>query len=387
MISILRRVFIREDRLSPADLRSAYGMLCGMVGIFLNICLFVGKYVAGVISGSISITADAVNNLSDAGSSVITLAGFKFGSRKADKEHPFGHGRYEYISGLAVSVIILLVGYELLRTSIGKIISPEPVEAGILSVCILIASILVKFYMFFYNRTIGKKLDSPAMQATASDSLNDCIATGVVLLCMLINLFANVNVDGWGGLFVAAFILYAGFNSARETLSPLLGKAPEPEVIAQIEKIALGYPEILAVHDLVVHDYGPGRLMVSLHAEVSGKDDIYHLHDIIEHAEADINKAVGCESVIHMDPVETDNEEVTRTRELVAEAAKSIHPEITIHDFRMVRCSDYVNLIFDAVLPLDSKLSKKEFRADMQKACEERVGKCNLVMKIDHPYV
>lgn len=387
MISILRRLFIREDRLSPADLRSAYGILCGMVGIFLNICLFVGKYVAGVISGSISITADAVNNLSDAGSSIITLAGFKFGSRKADKEHPFGHGRYEYISGLAVSVIILLVGYELLRTSIGKIISPEPVEAGILSVCILIASILVKFYMFFYNRTIGKKLDSPAMQATAADSLNDCIATGVVLLCMLINLFANVNVDGWGGLFVAAFILYAGFNSARETLSPLLGKAPEPEVIAQIEKIALGYPEILAVHDLVVHDYGPGRLMVSLHAEVSGKDDIYHLHDIIEHAEADINKAVGCESVIHMDPVETDNEEVTHTRELVAEAAKSIHPEITIHDFRMVRCSDYVNLIFDAVLPLDSKLSKKEFRADMQKACEERLGKCNLVMKIDHPYV
>ena len=387
MISILRRLFIREDRLSPADLRSAYGILCGMVGIFLNICLFVGKYVAGVISGSISITADAVNNLSDAGSSIITLAGFKFGSRKADKEHPFGHGRYEYISGLAVSVIILLVGYELLRTSIGKIISPEPVEAGIVSVCILIASILVKFYMFFYNRTIGKKLGSPAMQATAADSLNDCIATGVVLLCMLINLFANVNVDGWGGLFVAAFILYAGFNSARETLSPLLGKAPEPEVIAQIEKIALGYPEILAVHDLVVHDYGPGRLMVSLHAEVSGKDDIYHLHDIIEHAEADINKAVGCESVIHMDPVETDNEEVTHTKELVAEAAKSIHPEITIHDFRMVRCSDYVNLIFDAVLPLDSKLSKKEFRADMQKACEERVGKCNLVMKIDHPYV
>lgn len=387
MISILRRLFIREDRLSPADLRSTYGMLCGLVGIFLNICLFVGKYVAGVISGSISITADAVNNLSDAGSSIITLAGFKFGSRKADKEHPFGHGRYEYISGLAVSVIILLVGYELLRTSIGKIISPEPVEAGILSVCILIASILVKFYMFFYNRTIGKKLDSPAMQATAADSLNDCIATGVVLLCMLINLFANVNVDGWGGLFVAAFILYAGFNSARETLSPLLGKAPEPEVIAQIEKIALGYPEILAVHDLVVHDYGPGRLMVSLHAEVSGKDDIYHLHDIIEHAEADINKAVGCESVIHMDPVETDNEEVTHTKELVAEAAKSIHPEITIHDFRMVRCSDYVNLIFDAVLPLDSKLSKKEFRADMQKACEERLGKCNLVMKIDHPYV
>ena len=387
MISILRRLFIREDRLSPADLRSAYGMLCGLVGIFLNVCLFIGKYVAGVISGSISITADAVNNLSDAGSSIITLAGFKFGSRKADKEHPFGHGRYEYISGLAVSVIILLVGYELLRTSIGKIISPEPVEAGILSVCILIASILVKFYMFFYNRTIGKKLDSPAMQATAADSLNDCIATGVVLLCMLINLFTNVNVDGWGGLFVAAFILYAGFNSARETLSPLLGKAPEPEVIAQIEKIALGYPEILAVHDLVVHDYGPGRLMVSLHAEVSGKDDIYHLHDIIEHAEADINKAVGCESVIHMDPVETDNEEVTHTRELVAEAAKSIHPEITIHDFRMVRCSDYVNLIFDAVLPLDSKLSKKEFRADIQKACEERVGKCNLVMKIDHPYV
>lgn len=387
MISILRRLFIREDRLSPADLRSTYGMLCGMVGIFLNICLFVGKYVAGVISGSISITADAVNNLSDAGSSIITLAGFKFGSRKADKEHPFGHGRYEYISGLAVSVIILLVGYELLRTSIGKIISPEPVEAGILSVCILIASILVKFYMFFYNRTIGKKLDSPAMQATAADSLNDCIATGVVLLCMLINLFANVNVDGWGGLFVAAFILYAGFNSARETLSPLLGKAPEPEVIAQIEKIALGYPEILAVHDLVVHDYGPGRLMVSLHAEVSGKDDIYHLHDIVEHAEADINKAVGCESVIHMDPVETDNEEVTHTKELVAEAAKSIHPEITIHDFRMVRCSDYVNLIFDAVLPFESGLRKKEFRADMQKACEERVGKCNLVMKIDHPYV
>lgn len=387
MISILKRLFIREDRLSPVDLRSAYGMLCGLVGIFLNVCLFIGKYIAGILSGSISITADAVNNLSDAGSSIITLAGFKFGSRKADKEHPFGHGRYEYISGLAVSVIILLVGYELLRTSIGKILSPEPVESGLLPVCILVASILVKCYMFFYNHTIGKKLDSPAMLATATDSLNDCIATGVVLLCMLINLFTSVNLDGWGGLFVAAFILYAGFNSARETLSPLLGKAPEPELIHQIEQIALSYPEILAIHDLVVHDYGPGRLMVSLHAEVSGKDDIYKLHDIIEHAEADINSALGCESVIHMDPVETDNEEVAHTRDLVAEAARSVVPESTIHDFRMVRCSDYVNLIFDAVLPFECKMSEKDFREAMQKATEERVGKCNLVMKIDHPYV
>ena len=387
MISVLQRIFIRGKDLSPAQLRTAYGTLCGMVGIFLNICLFAGKYFAGMISGSIGIMADAFNNLSDAGSSVLTLVGFKFGSRKADKEHPFGHGRYEYISGLAVSVIIILVGYELGRSSIEKILHPVPVETGLLPLCILLASIVVKFYMFFYNRRIGKKLDSPAMAATAMDSLNDCIATGVVLIAMLVNQFFHINVDGWGGVFVACFILWAGIHSARDTLSPLLGQAPDPEVIRQIEKIAVSYPEILAVHDLVVHDYGPGRLMVSLHAEVSGDGNIYVLHDVIEHAEAAIDEAIGCESVIHMDPVETNNAEVTRVKGLVKEAARAIDERITVHDFRMVKCSDYCNLIFDAVLPLDSPLSNDAFRARMQEETEKRVGRCNLVLKIDRPYV
>lgn len=386
MITLLKRFFVK-DGMTPAEERTAYGTLCGLLGILLNVFLFAGKYAAGLLSGSISIMADAFNNLTDAGSSVLTLIGFKFGSRKADKEHPFGHGRYEYISGLAVSVIIILVGYELGRSSIEKILHPEAIEGGLLPICILLASIAVKFYMFCYNKRIGKKIDSPAMGATASDCLNDSVATAVVLASVLVNMFFGVNIDGWCGVLVALFILWAGISSARETLSPLLGQAPDPEVIEEVTRIAMSHPEILAVHDLVVHDYGPGRLMISLHAEVSGDGNIYVLHDVIEHAEAAIDAAVGCESVIHMDPIETNNEEVTRVRALVVEAAHVIDDRITIHDFRMVKCTGYSNLIFDAVLPLDIRVTDEIFRKKLQEETEKRVGKCNLVLKIDRPYV
>ncbi|MBR4888356.1 MAG: cation transporter, partial [Clostridia bacterium] len=369
MISILKHFFIQSN-MTAAEERTAYGTMCGFLGILLNVLLFAGKYFAGLLSGSIGIMADAFNNLSDAGSSVLTLIGFKFSSRKADKEHPFGHGRYEYITGLAISVIIILVGYELGRSSIDKILHPAPVEGGLLPICILLASIGVKFYMFFYNKHIGSKIGSPAMGATAADCLNDCIATAVVLGSMLANMFFYVNIDGWCGIFVACFILWAGISSARETLSPLLGRAPDPEVIEEVTRIALSYPEILAVHDLVVHDYGPGRLMISLHAEVSGDGNIYVLHDVMEQAEAAIDKAVGCESVIHMDPIETNNEEVGRMRTLVTEAALSIDDRVTVHDFRMIKCVDYSNLIFDAVLPLDSRLSNKEFEEKLHEEIE-----------------
>ena len=289
LITLLSRLFIKDrENTSDAGVRRAYGMLCSLVGIGLNVLLFLGKYLAGRLSGSIAMTADAFNNLSDAGSSVITLLGFRMAAKKPDPGHPFGHGRIEYLSGVAVSLIIIVVGVQLGLESIDKIRSPEPVDAGLLPMLVLVASICVKGYMFAYNRGIGRKLNSPGMSATAMDSLSDCIATGVVLASMLLARFTDVNADGWGGAAVACFIIFSGFKAARETLSPLLGNPPDPQLVRGIMDIVTAHPEVMKVHDLIVHDYGPGRLMVSLHAEVPGDGDIYALHDAIDTAEYEL---------------------------------------------------------------------------------------------------
>ena len=316
MITLLSKIFIKnhDDVTNPA-VRKAYGMLCSLTGIFLNVLLFAGKYIAGTLAGSIAVTADAFNNLSDAGSSVITLLGFRMASKKPDPDHPFGHGRIEYLSGLAVSLIIIVVGVQLGLESIDKIRSPEEIDASLLPMLILVASICVKGYMFFYNRAVGRKINSPGMSATATDSLSDCIATLVVLISMLVARFTGVNIDGWSGAVVAVFIIYSGFSAARDTLSPLLGSAPDPELVKRIVDIVMAHPEVLNVHDLVVHDYGPGRLMVSLHAEVPGDGDIYELHDAIDTAEYELQRELGCSAVIHMDPVSTDDSKTGRMRD------------------------------------------------------------------------
>ena len=285
MITILERIFINPD-MDDNRKRGIYGTLCGVVGIFLNLLLFIGKFLAGVLSNSIAITADAFNNLSDAGSSVMTLIGFRLASQKPDLKHPFGHGRMEYLAGLGVSALILIMGVELLQTSVGKIIHPTDTEFSPLIGGILIVSILVKCYMAYYNRNVGRKIGSATIEATATDSLSDCVATGVVLLSGIIGHFTNLRIDGYCGALVGLFICYAGINAAKETINPLLGQAPEPEFVEQIQQIVMGYDEnILGMHDLIVHDYGPGRRMISLHAEVPAGGDILKLHDEIDNLE------------------------------------------------------------------------------------------------------
>lgn len=388
MITLLARLFIRDrDKVADAGMRRAYGMLCSLTGIGLNILLFLGKYLAGRLSGSIAMTADAFNNLSDAGSSVITLLGFRMAAKKPDPGHPFGHGRIEYLSGVAVSLIIIVVGVQLGLESIDKIISPEPVDAGLVPMLVLVASICVKGYMFAYNRGIGRKINSPGMSATALDSLSDCIATGVVLISMLLARFADVNIDGWGGAAVAIFIIFSGFKAAKETLSPLLGNPPDPQLVRDITDIVMSHPEVLNVHDLIVHDYGPGRLMISLHAEVPGDGDIYALHDAIDTAEYELQQKLGCSAVIHMDPVSPDGTKTAHMREELAEAAKAIDPRLTIHDFRIVDGPTHTNVIFDAVLPNDSPVTEDDAKAQLETIVHSLWQNSHPKVHIDRPFV
>ena len=388
MIEFLARVFIRHrDTLSPSALRQAYGQLCGAVGIGLNLLLFAGKLFAGTISGSIAITADAFNNLSDAGSSVVTLLGFRLAGRKPDPEHPFGHGRMEYISGLAVAGLILLMGVELGKSSLKKILSPEEIVSSPLVLAILAVSVAVKLYMFYYNRSIGKKIKSAAMSATATDSLSDAVSTTAVLIATLVGQFTGLNIDGWVGLLVALFILFSAYKAAKETLSPLLGQTPDPEFVDRIEQIVLSYPEVLNIHDLIVHDYGPGRMMISLHAEVSADGDLLQLHDVIDNAEHRLKKELGCMAVIHMDPIITNDAHTDALRMAVAEKVKSIDPRLTIHDFRTVSGPTHTNLIFDVVVPYDVKLTADEVRRRIGALVKELDENYFAVVQVDNSYV
>lgn len=388
MITLLARLFIKDrDRVQDAAVRRAYGMLCSLTGIGLNVLLFFGKYLAGQLSGSIAMTADAFNNLSDAGSSVITLLGFRMAAKKPDPGHPFGHGRIEYLSGVAVSLIIIVVGVQLGIESVHKIMEPEAVDAGLVPMLVLVASICVKGYMFAYNRGIGRKINSPGMSATAVDSLSDCIATGVVLISMLLARFADINADGWGGAAVAAFIIFSGFRAAKETLSPLLGNPPDAQLVKDITDIVLSHPEVMNVHDLIVHDYGPGRLMVSLHAEVPGDGDIYALHDAIDTIEYELESKLGCAAVIHMDPVSPDGTKTAHMRNELAEAVKAIDPRLSIHDFRIVDGPTHTNVIFDAVLPNESALTEDEAKSALETLVHSLWQNSHPKVHIDRPFV
>lgn len=384
MITLLSKLIIKNynDYASPS-VRLKYGMLCGAVGIFFNILLFTGKILAGTLTGSIGITADAFNNLSDAGSSAITLVGFRLSDAKADKEHPFGHGRFEYIAGLIVSMAILLMGFELAKTSVDKIIHPEEVTFSFLAMGVLIASILTKLYMFFYNRGIGKKIDSAAMRATALDSFSDVTATSVVLLSMLIGKWTGWKIDGYAGLLVALFIGYTGIRAAQETISPLLGQSPTREFVDKIEQIVLAQDGVIGVHDLVVHDYGPGRRMISLHAEVPADGNMILLHDTVDNLEKQLRKECGCEAVIHMDPVETNNKETNRLRAETLSILWDLDERLTLHDFRVVPGTTHTNLVFDVVVPFDFPMTDEAVRNAINERVHALEGTCYAVIDID----
>ncbi len=385
MITVLSRIFIKNPESEEG--RKVYGTLCSIVGILLNIFLFVGKYIAGVISGSVAITADAFNNLSDAGSSFITLVGFLFAGKEPDLDHPFGHGRFEYISGFVVSIAILFMGFELMKSSVIKIIHPEPVDTSTVAMVILIVSILVKIYMAIYNRNVGKMIRSAAMSATSKDSLSDSVATSFVLIAMLVMKYAEINIDGICGVLVSLFIFYAGVTAAKETLDPLLGLPPDQEFVDQIEDLVMAHDMIVGIHDVVVHDYGPGRRMISLHAEVPGDRNIFEIHDLIDNVERELNETLKCESVIHMDPIETDNEEIAQMKALIAQEIKKIDEKITIHDFRMVTGDTHTNLIFDAVVPFGTKLPAKDVKQSIEELVEGLEGNYYAVVHIDQSYL
>ena len=378
------------EQFAPDKKRSAYGKLCGTVGIVLNILLFIGKFVAGWISNSIAITADAFNNLSDAGSSLVTLIGFKLAEQKPDSDHPFGHGRMEYLSGLIVSAVILMMGFELVKDSIDKILHPTGVNFSVVVLVILVASIIGKCYMALFNYKYGKRFESSTLKATAVDSLSDCISTTVVLIATVIGYYTDVQIDGFCGIAVGILIFVAGINAAKETLSPLLGEAPDPEFVNEIEEIVLNFDKesVVGIHDLIVHDYGPGRRIISLHAEVPAEGDILLLHDVVDNLEMKLRDELGCLTTIHMDPVVTKDERVTEIKVRCVELVKGIGESLSLHDFRVVFGETHTNLIFDVVVPFEFYLSDTETTRLIQEKVWEHFGKNYfVVITIDKPAV
>ncbi len=389
MITLLSRLLIRDFKnTSDPAVRQAYGMLCGGAGIALNACLFLLKFIAGQVSGSIAITADAFNNLSDAGSSAITLVGFKMAGQKPDSAHPFGHGRIEYISGLLVSVIILLMGAELLKSSAGKVLHPEAVDASPLVFAILIISICVKMYMYLYNRSVSRKIDSAAMMATARDSISDSVSTLAVLFSTALAYFMEIRIDGWCGILVALFVVWTGVSAMRDTVGPLLGQPPEPEFVEKMEEIIMEYkPQgVLGIHDLVVHNYGPGRVMLSVHVEVPAAGDILALHDMIDVIEHRLAHELNCSAVIHMDPVCEDDELTNRIKKEVAQIIRGLEGDVRFHDFRIVQGPTHTNLIFDVVVPFEYSMTDDEVVSCLQKEISRMEGNYFAVIDVDKAY-
>ena len=390
LTKLLVKLFVKDsDNCDNPKVRTAYGNLSGVCGIILNLLLFGGKLFAGIVSVSVSVIADALNNLSDAGSSVVTFLGFKLASRPADREHPFGHGRYEYVAGLGISVVILLMGVELIKSSIEKIITPENKTAfSTLSLAIMIASIFVKLWMYFFNSGLSRKINSTALKAAALDSLTDCIATSVVIIGLLISASTGVQIDGWLGVCVSLFILFTGVSTFRESLSPLLGKAPNPEFVDEIKETVLKNDMIVGIHDLIIHDYGPGRQMISLHAEVPAEGNIMELHDVIDNIENELRETLGCEATIHMDPVVTSDEHVSETKAAMVSLIKAIDEDLSIHDFRMVSGGTHTNLIFDILAPFGFRLTDEELLTEVLQSVHEHFGdNYYVVTKIDHSYI
>lgn len=385
MTKLLIKLFIKNnDDLSNNDVRAQYGNMSGSVGIFLNLCLFTAKLIAGVFSSSVSVVADAFNNLSDAGSSVVTFLGFKLASRPADKEHPFGHGRYEYVAGLGISVVILLVGIELIKSSVEKILNPEQsMQITLASACILIASVLIKLWMFFFNRYISKRINSSALKATSLDSLTDCAATTIVLAGLAVSHFTGVRIDGWLGLAVALFIIFTGISTFRESLSPLLGRSPDVEFVESIKETVLSDEMIVGIHDLIVHDYGPGRVIISLHAEVPCDQDILKAHDAIDLVEKTLERKYNCLATIHMDPIASNDSYTNGLKMEIMEKITEIDETLSIHDFRVVKGDTHTNVLFDLVVPYKFRLDNNQTKELVKEKIREIDPKLIPVMHIE----
>lgn len=387
MISLLACLFIKNRMdYSDAAVRQQYGVLCGGFGVFLNLVLFAAKFIFGTLCASVSMVADAFNNLSDAASSIVQILGFKLASKKPDPEHPFGHGRIEYIAGLIVSFLICYMGIELIKSSVEAIRNPKPLEANIFSIIVLVFAVLIKFYMYIYNHGIGKKINSVSMEATAKDSLSDTISTFVVIVSIVAGRFTSLPVDGIAGVIVGIFIIKTGLESVHDTIEPLLGAAPSKEFVDQIEKEMLNFEPIIGVHDLVVHDYGPGRVMISIHAEVPGEKDIFELHDVIDQAEDAISEKLNCDVVIHMDPVDSNNERLAELKVCAKNVCHEIAEGLSVHDVRMVPGITHTNLVFDVVKPFECKLSDLELTALINKKIKEANADVNCVIKVDQPF-
>lgn len=384
MTNFLLQRFVRgwEDTGDPA-VREAYGRLAGLTGLCCNVLLFLGKFLVGTVTGSVAIAADAVNNLSDASSALVTLIGFRLAAKPADDGHPYGHHRIEYLAGLAVAAMILLIGAELVKTSVGKILHPEVVDCSATAVIVLAASILLKLWMARFYRTLGTKIASPALLATAADSRNDVITTAAVLLCTVLSALTGLRLDGYVGLLVALFILWSGIGIARGTIDPLLGEAPDETLVHAISEEIMGCPGILGLHDLMVHDYGPGRRFASAHAEVDAHMDIMDAHELLDNIEHDVRTKLRVDLVLHCDPIITDNPEVNALRAQVEEFLAEQDPRLAIHDFRIVRGSGHTNVIFDLVTPFALEAKAGQIRQALEQALCCGGKTYSVVMRVD----
>ena len=387
MTKILIRLFVKnyEDTKAP-EVRSAYGRLSGIVGILCNVLLFAVKFFLGSVTASVAITADAFNNLGDASSGIVSLFGFKMASRPADEEHPYGHARYEYLAGLTVCVLILVIGVELFKESFVKIIHPEPVEFSWVSIVVLVLAIGVKLWLAIFNRTIGNRIHSQTLLATAADSRNDVIATGTVILATVLSHVTKLDLDGYMGLGVAIFILYSGVGLIRETLDPILGKAADKELVEEIEQKIMGYPGVLGTHDLMIHDYGPGRQFGSVHVEVAAEEDVLSSHDMIDNIERDFLEELNIHLIVHMDPIITKDESVKNLRHWLSLEVKKVHPDLKVHDVRIVPGTTHTNVIFDCLVPRGLKRTDAEIKAEITERVRMTYPDYYCVITVDHSY-
>ena len=392
MIQFLIKTFIKNhEKTEDRTVRTAYGNLACIVSVVCNLLLAGGKIAVGVLTGSVAVTADGMNNLSDASSNIVSLLGFKLGARPADSEHPYGHARYEYLAGLAVSVMILVIGVELLKESFEKVLHPTPVQFGWLPVVVLLASILVKLWMSLLNRRIGRTIQSETLIATAADARNDVVATGAVLIASVLTYLTGIDrIDGIMGLGVAAFILYSGIQLVRDTIDPLLGAAPDPELVEYIEKKALGYPGVLGVHDLMIHDYGPGNRLVSFHIEMDASGDVMKSHDVIDNIERDLLVQDGMIATIHYDPVVTGNPHTEEIRTFLQQEVARLDPRANVHDLRIVPGPSHTNVIFDCAVPAEY-VTDKQHRGvtlvnELRTAVQQRWPDHFCVIKLEPDY-
>ena len=387
MTNLLIKLFIKDKNVEKPEIRAKYGMLSSITGIVVNILLSAVKLIIGIFANSISIISDALNNVTDAGSSIVTMIGFKVSQKKIDKDHPWGHGRMEYITAFIVDILIVLVGVELFKSSFDKIIHPALPDISTVTIVILVIAILTKLWLFIFYNKIAKTIDSAAIKGNAYDSISDSISTFVVLLSAIVAKIFGISIDGYASILVAIFILFTGFKALKETIDLLLGMKPDTEFVEKLEEFTKKYEMISGIHDIMVHDYGPGRKIVSFHAEVPANCDICKAHDVIDQMEQDIYDEFNCITTIHMDPIVTDDEEINEMRKKTEEIVKEINPEFSIHDFRMTDGGDRINLIFDLVVSSDSDMSHEELKSIVQQKIHSVNNKYYAVPKIENSYV